>query len=116
MGSKAATPALASGSSRGRTHSEEQLSILLALGGTAGSVAFFWLVPSFEPANGIVWTVPDWLAGAYLVLQIVCLLVSATQIRALGVVDSVVAVVPVVARFVMVAEWLLGHVRCRCSS
>jgi hypothetical protein len=39
-----------------------------------------------------------------------CLLVSATQIRSLGVVDSIVAIVPVVAGLVTGIEWILGRV------
>jgi hypothetical protein len=39
-----------------------------------------------------------------------CLLVSATQIRAIGVVDSIVAIVPVVAGLVTGIEWILGRV------
>jgi hypothetical protein len=35
--------------------------------------------------------------------------VSATQIRTLGVLDTIVAILPVVAGLVMVTEWLLGH-------
>jgi hypothetical protein len=53
--------------------------------------------------------VPGWLAGAYLCLQILFLLVSATQIRVLGVLDSIVAILPFVAGLVLAAEWLLGH-------
>ena len=52
-----------------------------------------------------------WLALAYLLLQLVCLLVSATQIRALGVLDSIISIVPVVAGGVTVVEWMLGHLQ-----
>ena len=90
-------------------HPEEYLSILMALGGTVASLAFFWLAPTFQPESHIAWAVPGWVAGAYLFLQILLLLVSATQIRVLGVFDSIIAIVPVVAGFVMVVEWLLGH-------
>ena len=38
-----------------------------------------------------------------------CLLVSATQIRALGVVDSIAAIIPVVAGLVTGIEWVLGR-------
>jgi hypothetical protein len=91
-------------------HPEEYLSILMALGGTVGSLAFFWFAPSFQPDSHIAWAIPGWVAGAYLILQILFLLVSATQIRVLGVFDSIIAIVPVVAGLVMVVEWLLGHV------
>jgi ABC-type uncharacterized transport system fused permease/ATPase subunit len=36
-------------------------------------------------------------------------LVSATQIRALGVLDSIVSIVPFVAALVTATEWLMGH-------
>jgi hypothetical protein len=49
------------------------------------------------------------LALAYVLLQIACLLVSAAQIRALGVVDSIVAIVPVVAAIVTGIEWFFGR-------
>jgi hypothetical protein len=70
-------------------HPEECLSILMAVGATFGSVAFFWIAPDFSPTGQIVWAVPGWIAGAYLVVQMLFLLVPATQIRALGVLDSV---------------------------
>jgi hypothetical protein len=90
-------------------HPEEWISILMALGGAAGSVLFMWLAPGFSPQSHIAWAIPGWIAGAYLFLQILFLLVSATQIRTLGVLDTIVAILPVVAGLVMVAEWLLGH-------
>jgi hypothetical protein len=37
------------------------------------------------------------------------LLVSATQIRVLGVLDSIVSILPFVAGLVTAAEWMLGH-------
>jgi hypothetical protein len=90
-------------------HPEEWVSILMALGGTVASLFFFWKAPTFSPENYFAWTIPGWIAGAYLFTQILVLLVSATQIRVLGVFDSIIAIVPVVAGFVMVVEWLLGH-------
>jgi len=70
---------------------------------------FFWLAPTFQPDSHIAWALPGWIAGAYLFMQILFLLVSATQVRALGVFDSIIAIVPIVAGLVMVVEWLLGH-------
>jgi hypothetical protein len=90
-------------------HPEEWISILMALGATVGSLLFFWLAPAFSPESHIAWAIPGWIAGAYLVIQIFFLLVSATQIRTLGVLDTIVAILPVVAGLVMVTEWLLGH-------
>ena len=65
-------------------HPEEWLSILISLIGTVVATAFIWSAPGFEPASGPLWTVPVWLALAYLLVQLDFLLVSATQIRALG--------------------------------
>ena len=92
-------------------HTEEWLSILICLIGTAAATWFILSAPVFEPASGPAWTIPVWLALAYLLLQLVCLLVSATQIRALGVLDSIISIVPVVAGAVTVVEWMLGHLQ-----
>jgi len=91
-------------------HTEEFFSIMMALAAALGSVAFFWLAPRFQPESHIAWAIPGWIAGSYLFLQIFFLLISATQIRVLGVLDSIVSIVPVVAGLVMVVEWLLGHI------
>jgi hypothetical protein len=90
-------------------HIEEWLSILICLIGTAAATWFIWSAPVFEPESGPAWTIPVWLALAYVLVQLVCLLVSATQIRALGVLDSMVSIVPVVAGAVTVVEWILGR-------
>jgi hypothetical protein len=90
-------------------HPEELLSILISLIGTAVATGFIWSSPGFEPANGPAWAIPAWLALFYLLVQLVFLLVSATQIRALGVLDSIIAIVPVIAGAVMTVEWILGH-------
>jgi len=90
-------------------HTEEFFSILMALAAAVGSVAFFWLAPRFEPESHIAWAVPGWIAGIYLFLQIFFLLISASQIRVLGVLDSIVSIIPVVAGLVTLVEWLLRH-------
>jgi hypothetical protein len=90
-------------------HPEEWLSILTALVSTLGAVAFFWEAPSFEPESGFAWAIPGWLAFAYLFFQILFLLVSATQIRALGVLDSILAILPFIAGVVTIIEWMLGR-------
>jgi hypothetical protein len=90
-------------------HPEEWTSILLAIGATIGAVVYFYALPGLSPANHVAWAIPGWIAGAYLVVQILFLLVSATQVRALGVLDSVLSILPVVAGLVMVMEWMLGH-------
>ena len=91
-------------------HTEEWFSILICVIGTALATAVIWTAPSFQPeASGPLWTVPVWLAFIYVLVQMVFLLVSATQIRVLGLVDSVVAILPVIAGAVTGVEWLLGH-------
>ena len=94
---------------RPHAHPEEWLSIIFALGGALLATAFFWGVPQFEPQGGLAWTVPGWVAFTYLFFQMLFLLVSATQIRALGVLDSIVSIVPFVAGLVTATEWLMGH-------
>jgi hypothetical protein len=91
-------------------HTEEWFSILLCVGGTAFAVFAIWRAPGYEPAtSAAAWTIPVWMAFLYVLIQLVFLLVSATQIRVLGVVDSVIAIVPVVAGAVTAVEGLLGH-------
>ena len=90
-------------------HTEEWFSMLTCVLGTAVAVGVIWSAPSYEPTSGPGWTVPVWLAFFYVLTQIVFLLFSAAQIRVLGLVDSVVAILPVVAGFVTLVEWLLGH-------
>jgi hypothetical protein len=89
-------------------HPEEWSSILMSVGLTIGSAVYFWIAPEISPTNHFAWAVPGWIAGAYLVAQMLFLLVSATQIRALGVLDSVLAILPVVAGLVITVEWILG--------
>jgi membrane protein insertase Oxa1/YidC/SpoIIIJ len=49
------------------------------------------------------WTVPVWIGLFYLIIQMIFLLQSASQIRALGVLDSVVSIFPLVAGLVLLA-------------
>ena len=90
-------------------HTEEWFSILLSLAGTAVAIGVIWEAPAYEPANGLVWALPVWAAFLYVLIGIVLLLVSATQIRVLGLLDSVLAVLPIIAGAVTGVEWLLGH-------
>jgi uncharacterized membrane protein len=94
---------------RRAAHPEEWLSILFALVASLGASFYFWTAPGYSPDAGLLWAVPGWFAFAYLFLQMLFLLVSATQIRAVGVLDSIVAIFPVVAGLVIVVEWMLGH-------
>jgi hypothetical protein len=88
---------------------EEWFSILLALGATAGCVLFILIDPRFEPQAHFAWAFPGWLALSYLFVQVVFLLVSASQIRVLGVLDSIISIVPLVAGLVLVIEWMFGR-------
>jgi hypothetical protein len=90
-------------------HSEEWFSIFMALAAAIGGAVYLWMAPEFSPTSNIAWAVPGWIAGAYLFIQMLFLLVSATQIRALGVLDSVIAILPVVAGLVMLIEWIIGN-------
>ena len=90
-------------------HTEEWWSILAAVVGAGATTLFLWQVPDFRPSSDLAWVVPGWLALAYVLLQMACLLVSATQIRALGVVDTIISIVPVVAAIVTGIEWGLGR-------
>jgi hypothetical protein len=58
----------------------------------------------------VAWAVPVWLGFLYLIVQLTFLLFSASQIRALGVLDSVLAIVPVIAGMVVLVELILGQV------
>jgi hypothetical protein len=90
-------------------HPEEWLSIVLALCGPLGCIAFFWMAPQFQPNSASAWAIPGWMATAYVLVQIFLLLVSATQIRTLGVLDTIVAILPVVGGLVTFIEWGAGH-------
>ena len=92
------------------THPEEWFSILLSLVGTAGAMIFIGYFPDFTPNNGgVAWAVPVWLGFIYLIIQITFLLFSASQVRALGVLDSVLAITPVVAGLVVLVNMILGN-------
>ena len=90
-------------------HRKEWPSILIALATTIGSVASFLLVPSYQPESGLAWTLAGWLSFGYLFFQTLFLLVAATQDRAIGISDPIVASVPFVAGFAVLGAWLMGR-------
>jgi hypothetical protein len=90
-------------------HNEEWLSILVCVLGTAAAVYFIWTEPDYVPTSGPAWALPVWIGFIYVLVQIVFLLVSATQIRFLGVIDSILSILPVIAGGVITVEWMLGH-------
>jgi hypothetical protein len=83
--------------------------MLMSLGATVLTMAFLWLAPNYQPTSGVVWSIPGWIGFIYLFVQMMLLLVSATQIRVLGVLDSIVSIFPFVAALVTTIEWILGH-------
>lgn len=93
------------------THPEELLSILFALLATVFAVVYIGLDPEWKPMQneGFWYSGSVWLGFIYLIVQITFLLFSASQVRALGVLDSIVSVFPVIAATVMAVEGLLGH-------
>jgi hypothetical protein len=93
------------------THPEEWFSILLAILATVAAMIFIGYFPKYQPDNGgVAWAVPVWLGFIYLIVQLTFLLFSASQIRALGVLDSVLAIVPVIAGMVVLVELILGQI------
>jgi hypothetical protein len=92
-----------------QAHREEWLSILVALATTIVSVASFWLVPGYEPASGLAWTGAGWFAFAYLFFQTMFLLSSAAQGKTIGLMDPIVASLPVIAGGAVLAAWMLGR-------
>ncbi len=57
----------------------------------------------WAPQNHIYWTVPLWVGLFYLIIQMAFLLQSASSIRALGVLDSILAILPLVSGLVLLA-------------
>ena len=93
---------------RQSTHLEEWFSIGLALLGTAAASLYIGYWPLYEPTHPQTWVLPVWLGLLYLIFQITFLLFSASQVRALGVLDSAMAIVPVVAGLVILVTMLIN--------
>lgn len=98
---------------RGRSHSahpEEWFSILLALVATVAATLYISYFPTYTPGDngGVAWAIPVWVGFFYLIIQLTFLLFSASQIRALGVLDSVLAIVPVVAGLVVLVQTIIN--------
>ena len=96
---------------RRSTHPEEWFSILLALVATIGGAVFIGYYPHYKPGDtggGVAWAVPVWIGFFYLIIQMTFLLFSASQIRALGVLDSVLAIAPVVAGLVLLVQTIIS--------
>jgi hypothetical protein len=97
----------AAGQARASTHPEEWFSIMLALIAAISAWIYIGYFPSHEPERPIYWIIPVWFGLLYLIIQMAFLLMSANQIRALGVLDSVISIVPLVVGLVMVALSIL---------
>ncbi|MFT4078928.1 hypothetical protein [Rhodomicrobium lacus] len=95
---------------RASTNPEEWFSILLALFATIGGAFFIGSYPDYTPGEtgGVAWAVPVWIGFFYLIIQMMFLLFSASQIRALGVLDSVLAIAPVVAGVVILVQTIIS--------
>src|SRR5262245_9289930 len=90
-------------------HREEWLSILTAFGTTIASVGSFLLAPGYQPSSGFAWTLAGWFAFGYLFFQTMFLLISATQDKVLGVSDSLMASLPVIAGLAVLVAWIAGR-------
>ena len=89
---------------------EEWLSIILAVMATIGAPLFISFAQNWEPDHKIFWTLPLWVGLFYLIIQMALLLQSAaSQVHALGVLDSVVAIFPLVAGLVLLALNIVDH-------
>src|SRR5215475_13042083 len=95
------------GQARPSTYPEELFSIVLALSSAIGGWIYIGYFPNYEPERPLLWIIPVWLGMLYLIIQMGFLLMSANQIRALGVLDSVITIVPLVVGLVMVVLTIL---------
>jgi len=90
------------------SHPDEWFSILLALIGTIAATFYIGYFPRYEPESGAYWVIPVWTGFLYLVIQMIFLLFSASQVRAAGVLDSILAIVPVVAGLVILVQTIIN--------
>jgi hypothetical protein len=104
------------GQARGSTHPEEWFSITLALIAAIGGWIYIGYFPSHEPERPIYWIIPVWFGLIYLIVQMAFLLMSANEVRALGVLDSVISIVPFVVGLVMVALSIIVPEKFRLSN
>jgi len=88
----------------------------MAATATIGVPFFLWLAKNWDPVHKIFWTVPLWIGLFYLIIQMIILLLSATQVRELGVVDSAVAIFPLVAGLVILALNIADHEKFALSN
>ena len=98
------------------THPEEWFSILLALVASVAGWIYIGYFPKFEPISGVYWAIPVWFGLIYLIVQMAFLLLSASQVRALGVLNSIVAIIPLVVGLILIALRILVPEKLALSS
>lgn len=102
--------------SKSKGHPAELFSIIMAAAATIGVPLFLWIAGSWNPDNKIYWTIPLWIGLFYLIIQMIILLLSATQVRELGVVNSAVAILPLVAGLVTLTLDIADHAKFALSN
>ena len=93
------------------THPEEWFSILLALVATIGAAIFIGYYPHYTPAGvggGVNWALPVWIGFIYFIIQMTFLAFSASQDRILGVLDSALAIAPVISGLVILQQSIMN--------
>ena len=94
---------------RSSTYPEEWFSILLAIFATIGATIFIGYYPKYTPTEaGVIWAIPVWMGFIYLIVQMSFLLFSTSRSAALGVLDSILSIVPVVAGLVVLVQTLIN--------
>lgn len=94
---------------RSNTQPEEWLSILLAVFATIGATLFIGYYPHYTPKEaGVIWAIPVWIGFIYLILQMSFLLFSTSRVGALGVLDSILSIIPVVAGLVVLVQTIIS--------
>src|SRR5215469_2524597 len=106
----------AAGQTRSIPHPEGWFSIMMALIAAIGGWIYIGYFPNHEPERPLLWIIPVWFGLLYLIIQMAFLLMSANQVRALGVLDSVIAIVPFVVGLVMVALSIIVPDKLRLSN
>lgn len=91
-----------------RRISTEWASILLTLSVSLLAFLFFKYMPSYEPDQTWIWSLPGWLSLGYITLQLWLLLDTALRVRAAGIIGAVLAIAPVMAGIVIGALWIMG--------
>src|ERR1043165_4760680 len=89
--------------------SAEMSSIILALLASVLAFLFFKFLPDYSPEHNWIRGLPGWLSLGYITVQLWMLLDSARRIRPASVIDSVLAIAPLVTDIVCAVLWLLRY-------